>query len=127
MAKVNIMPPIQAADPAMPVAVPTVRVSNRSAPRVTSAPLSNWCAKPPTQNSAMAMPGDPARPMQAGPIMHSAPVVIVILREVTSEAPLFISQGGSSPAASEPKSAARNGSQAQSAMLLRSSFHTATR
>ena len=40
---------------------------------------------------------------------------------------IFISAGGSSPAVSDPKSAARNGSHAQSAMLFRSSFHTATR
>ena len=37
-----------------------------------------------------------------------------ILREAASETPLLISQGGSKPATSEPKSAARNGSQAQS-------------
>ena len=65
--------------------------------------------------------------MQAGPTMHSAPTVIVSLREATSEAPRRISAGGSNPAARLPKSAARKGSQAQSAMLFRSSFHTATR
>ncbi|KAK0349181.1 hypothetical protein LTR94_034174, partial [Friedmanniomyces endolithicus] len=80
----KLMPPIHAADPAMPPAVATTRGSNRSAASVISAPDNIWCANPPMQNNAIAAAGDTVSPMHAGPTISKAPVVTTILREVSN-------------------------------------------
>lgn len=43
-----------------------------------------WCAKPPTQNSAMASYGDATSSMHAGPIIMNAPSTTPVMRDAMS-------------------------------------------
>ncbi len=70
--------------PAKPAAVPTSPGSNTSAASVLTSAEIIWCAKPPTQKSAMASYGEATSPMHAGPIIMNAPSTTPAMRDQMS-------------------------------------------
>jgi hypothetical protein len=70
--------------PPNPVAVATSCLGKVSVTRAYNRLKRNWCAKAPIENTKVAAIGLDTKPMGAGPIVHTAPIPIPAIRELTN-------------------------------------------